>query len=218
VDTARRSLGTWALLVALVVPACGFGSGSSADPTDLERPGPSSSVSRSPFTLPPSPPESPPTETPASPGGPSPTASPSRTPFRPDLSCPRRPLLGVYSPQRLHVLQPCQRFVGFLARIVQLPDYDVRFDLVPAPGYYRFLNAANLSAQHGQFVAVMIYGQPMQFFRPSIGQRVAVFGTWVRDVEHGWNEMHPVWEVRYPDSGTLIYAIPPDPPLHVPDR
>ena len=66
--------------------------------------------------------------------------------------------------------------------------------------------------------AVMIYGQPMQFFRPSIGQRVAVFGTWVRDVEHGWNEMHPVWEVRYPDSGTLIYAIPPDPPLHVPNR
>jgi hypothetical protein len=25
-----------------------------------------------------------------------------------------------------------------------------------------------------------------------------------------------VWEVQYPDSGTTIYAIPPDPPLHRP--
>lgn len=216
-DRGRPTFVAGALAMAMVVSACGLGGGSSAGPTDPERPGPSSSVSRSPF-----PPFTPPAtpETPVPPTTPTPTATPSEepteTPSEPELSCPRRPLLGVYSPQRLRVLRACQWFVGFVARIVRLPDNDVRCDLVPARGYERLLNAANISAQHGQFVAVMIYGQPMQFIRPSIGERIAVFGTWVRDVEHGWNEMHPVWEVQYPDSGTTIYAIPPDPPLHRP--
>jgi hypothetical protein len=210
----RWSFVPGALVMALVASACGFGGGSSAEPTDLERPGPSSSVSRSPFPPPVTP------ETPVPPTTPTPTATPTEepteAPSEPELSCPRRALLGVYSPQRLHVLRACQWFVGFVAHIVRLPDGDVRFDMVPARGYERLLNAVNISVQHGQFVAVMIYGQPMQFIRPSIGERIAVFGTWVRNLGGGWNEMHPVWEVQYPDSGTTIYAIPPDPPLHRP--
>jgi hypothetical protein len=62
--------------------------------------------------------------------------------------------------------------------------------------------------------AVIIQGQPMQSFRPQIGERIVVLGTLVRDLDHGWNAMHPVWQVRYLDSGVTIYATPPDPPLH----
>jgi hypothetical protein len=54
----------------------------------------------------------------------------------------------------------------------------------------------------------------MQFFRPQVGERIVVLGTFVRDLKHGWNAMHPVWQVRYLDSGVTIYSTPPDPPLH----
>src|SRR4029077_4353806 len=109
------------------------------------------------------------------------------TPLEPELTCPRRPLLGVYRPERLRVLRACQWFVGIVAQIVQLPDGDMRFNLIPARGFGRFLNAENVSMQHGWFVSVIIQGQAMQLFRPSIGDRIAVLGTWVRERAHGWN-------------------------------
>jgi hypothetical protein len=62
--------------------------------------------------------------------------------------------------------------------------------------------------------AVIIQGQPTQFLRPQIGERIVVLGMFVRDLDHGWNAMHPVSQVRYLNSGVRIYATPPDPPLH----
>ena len=195
-----------ALAVLALASACSGSPG--GDSTNLEKPGPSSTRT-SPWpsvsSVTPSPPET---------SEPIPTSWPSPTPVEPELSCPRKPLLGVYSPSRLRVLGACRWFVGRLARMQDLPDGDLRLWLIPAHGYGRFLNAANLSAGHAQLPAVVIQGQPMQFILPSIGERVAVWGTWVRNIATGWNEMHPIWEIRYGDGGTLIYAIPPVPPEH----
>jgi len=123
--------------------------------------------------------------------------------------------MGVYRPSRLRVLGACRWFTGTVARVQQLPDGDLRLWFVPARGYGRFLNATNLSSGHGQFAAVVILGQPMQFLRPSVGDRASVWGTWVRNVAEGWNEMHPIWEIKY-GGGTLIYATPPVPPEYSP--
>jgi hypothetical protein len=49
---------------------------------------------------------------------------------------------------------------------------------------------------------------------PSPGERVAVFGTWVLDTDHGWNEIHPIWVIRYLDRGTFVHDRPPDPPRY----
>jgi len=53
---------------------------------------------------------------------------------------------------------------------------------------------------------------------PFVGERVAVFGTWVLDTQHGWNEIHPVWAIHYLHSGRLVRKLPPNPPLYNPDE
>ena len=49
----------------------------------------------------------------------------------------------------------------------------------------------NRSALGGLLAVVIIEGQPMQLFRPQVGERIVVLGTFVRDLKHGWNGMHP---------------------------
>ncbi len=196
-------------MAALCCLSAGCGAGGSALPPASEKPGPPRTGP--PFTLsvPPPTPEGPPTDTPPTPTG---SPNPTETPPDPGPDCPSRPLLGVYAPGRVRVLGTCRWFHGTVTGIVRLDDDDVRFLLLPARGSERYLNDVNRSALHGRFPAVIIYGQAMQLFRPDIGERIAVFGTWVRNVATGWNEMHPVWEVRYP--GVTIYNTPPEPPLH----
>ncbi len=192
-----------AALVAVLLAACG--AGAAASPS--ERPGPS--LTRTPTFFEPSPPV---TASPEPPGSPSPRPTPLPTPTQFEPTCPARPLLGVYEPSRLRVLGRCEWFVGTVGRIQDLPDRDVRVDLVPGPRYRRFVNAANEAKLGGMFPAVMIFGQPQAFILPDVGDRMVILGTWVRNVAEGWNEMHPVWEVRF--GGVEIYAEPPDPPLH----
>jgi hypothetical protein len=198
-----RSLGV--AVAALSLAACT--PGASAGP--VEKPGPS--LTRTPtfitptgtYITPSGPPETP-TRTPPR------TPTPHPTPSQP--ACPSRPLMGVYEPQRLHVLAQCVVFIGTVARIEDLPDDDVRVDLMPEPRFRHFLNDANQSALHGWFPAVMIFGQPQAFILPDVGDRMYVRGTLVTNLDRGWNEMHPVWEVRF--GGVTIYAEPPVPPLH----
>jgi hypothetical protein len=206
-----RRLALLAALAALglVLSACGAGSAATSS-TNLERPGPSSTRTRTPTPLPPSSPtDGGTTEPPVSP-------TPTSTPPEPELSCPSRALLGVYRPERLHVVARCRLFVGVVTGSVRQRDGDVRIYAVPTRAYQRFLNATNRSALGGRIVIEVIDGQPMVYFLPRPGERISVLGTLVRDVEHGWNAMYPIWEIRYPGSGTLIYAVPPDPPLYHP--
>ena len=191
-----------AAMAAVLLAACG--AGAAASPS--ERPGPS--LTRTPTFYTPTPVEPTPTSEPTE--TPSPAPRPTPTQFEP--TCPSRPLLGVYDPGRVRVLGRCEWFVGTVARIRDLPDGDVRVELVPGPRYRRFVNAANESKLGGRLPAVMIYGQPQVFILPDVGDRMVILGTWVRNVAEGWNEMHPVWEVRF--GGVEIYAEPPDPPLH----
>jgi hypothetical protein len=50
---------------------------------------------------------------------------------------------------------------------------------------------------------------------PAVGEGVAVFGTWVNDKNHGWNEIHPIWAIRYLDRNQTVVSIPEslDPPI-----
>lgn len=31
---------------------------------------------------------------------------------------------------------------------------------------------------------------------PENGDKIEVYGAWVTDNAHGWNELHPAWKVR----------------------
>jgi len=112
------------------------------------------------------------------------------------------------------VLKACQWYVGTVKRIIHEDDGDYHVDIAPAKGYKSFLNSDNYSAQHGQLVVEVMPGQKLPI--PSIGERVSVFGTWIYDADHGWNEIHPVWAITY-GTGKTIDALPPKTPRYEPD-
>ena len=130
------------------------------------------------------------------------------------MSCPSTPLRGVYHPSRLHVLGTCRWYVGVVTSVRHEEDGDYHVDVAPDSGYDRFLDADNYSEQHGSLVTEIMPGQRLRV--PDVGEHVGVFGTWVYDAEHGWNEIHPIWAIRY-DGGTAVEALPPTTPLYESD-
>jgi hypothetical protein len=114
----------------------------------------------------------------------------------------------------LHVLGTCRWYVGVVTSVRHEEDGDYHVDVAPDSGYDRFLDADNYSEQHGSLVTEIMPGQHLRV--PDVGEHVAVFGTWVYDAEHGWNEIHPIWAIRY-DGGTAVEALPPTTPLYESD-
>jgi hypothetical protein len=102
-----------------------------------------------------------------------------------------------------------------VARVIHEQDGDYHVDVAPANGYKRFLDADNYSAQYGQLVTEIIPGQ--SFPAPHVGERIAVFGTWVYDSDHGWNEIHPIWAITNLDTGMTVASLPVVPPRYQPD-
>ena len=60
-------------------------------------------------------------------------------------------------------------------------------------------------------VLEVILGQHLP--APRVGERVAAFGTLVRDRAAGWTGLEPVWAIDYLDRGTLVRAVPPAVPV-----
>jgi hypothetical protein len=129
-------------------------------------------------------------------------------------SCPSNPLRGVYHSYRLHVLGTCRWFVGTVTSIRHEEDGDYHVAVAPGAGYAKYLDSDNYSQQHGSLVTEIMPGQQLPL--PFVGEHVAVFGTWVHDADHGWNEIHPIWAIRY-GTGKLVRALPPAPPEYDPD-
>jgi hypothetical protein len=125
-------------------------------------------------------------------------------------TCPANALLGVYHSYRLHVLGTCRWYSGTVERILHEGDGDTHVDIAPASGMARFLDQDNYSAQHGQLVNEIMPGQhfPILF----VGEAVQVLGTWVYDADHGWNEMHPIWDLKI--AGATYRSLPPATPLY----
>jgi hypothetical protein len=112
----------------------------------------------------------------------------------------------VYQPDRLQVLNPCISITGTVesVRTEADGDYHIRFHLDPE--FVSLLNEKNISDQHGDLVLESIcqdrvsqadavdscnrYDGPR--IRPERGQRYRVWGSYVHDAQHGWNELHPI--------------------------
>jgi uncharacterized membrane protein YgcG len=131
------------------------------------------------------------------------------------LDCPGDPLLGIYHPDRLQVLRPCSWFVGTVTAIRPEDDGDHHVDIAPDQGYGSFLDAGDREHQSGGLLVEIVKGQRLPV--PATGEHISVFGTWVYDTTHGWNELHPIWAIKYLDTGLLVRALPPNPPLYNPD-
>ena len=148
-------------------------------------------------------------------GGRHPAAALTPTSATPSLPCPSPPLRGVYDPARLHVLGTCRWYVGTVTRVEHEPDGDYHVDVRPADADYgRLLNAVNTTELGGSLVTEIMPGQRLPI--PAVGEQVAMFGTWVFDANHGWNEIHPIWAINYRDAHRLLERLPPRTPVYEP--
>jgi len=120
----------------------------------------------------------------------------------------------VYHPSRLTILGTCRWFKGTVTSTRHEEDGDYHVDVAPAKGFGAFLDSDNHLYQHGSLVTEIMPGQALPV--PAVGERVAVFGTWVLDTNHGWNEIHPIWGIRYLSRGFLLQRLPPKTPVYEP--
>src|SRR5439155_12106602 len=145
---------------------------------------------------------------------PTPTTSKPTTASFPSATCPSTPLRGVYHSYRLHVLGTCRWYSGTVIAVINEADGDYHLRVTPASGYKSFLNAGNYAQQYGGLVAEPMPGQKLPL--PSVGERVALFGSWVYDAAGGRQENQQVWPIDYLDTGTTVYALPPATPEYYP--
>jgi hypothetical protein len=116
----------------------------------------------------------------------------------------------VYNPARLQVLNPCISVTGTVDEVRNEADGDFHIRFRLDQEFESLLNAKNISSQFGDLVLEPIcqgrvtqadavepckpYGGP--YFQPQIGQRYLVWGAYVYDAHHGWNELHHVTSMQ----------------------
>lgn len=144
-------------------------------------------------------------------------------------ACLSQPMLHVYNPDRLKVLNPCVTVAGTidLIRSEADGDYHVRVRLDPGQlcGNLNCLDAGNISQQAGDLVVEPVCehaisqadavsacsGYQNTLAVPPVGTHTTVTGPWVLDQDHGWNEIHPA-EMFGSASMPADSQAPPPPP------
>jgi len=128
--------------------------------------------------------------------------------------CVGDPHSHVYSPDRLLLLAACIELTGYVDLENAEPDGDfhVRLHLDPGqdcPGQ-PCLDADNVSQQAGDLVLEPVCENPISqadaasacqgYHNPlvlaPVGSHVVVMGPFVLDINHGWNEIHPLESIR----------------------
>jgi hypothetical protein len=113
---------------------------------------------------------------------------------------------------RLQVIQDCVSVTGTIATALKEADGDFHIRLRLDPEFSSMLNAKNRSGQHGALVVEPVCMNPVKqkdtknehvcdgfsqdVYSPDMrGAHVRVTGAYVTDMEHGWNEIHPVTSI-----------------------
>lgn len=116
---------------------------------------------------------------------------------------------------RLRVITPCITVTGVIDRDhppAAEPDGDWHIRLILDHPFSAMLNAKNFGEQHGDLVLEPVCSNRVSqadtlqegvctafsqnlYNHSMIGQHVAVTGVYVTDMEHGWNEIHPVTSI-----------------------
>lgn len=113
-----------------------------------------------------------------------------------------------YHPARLAILDPCRTISGMVEVVRQEADGDEHVLLRLDPPFTSLVNATNISQQKGDLViepqCVLAVTQsdaigpcggspiPPGLQLIVVGAHIRVTGPYVTDLQHGWNEIHPV--------------------------
>lgn len=106
---------------------------------------------------------------------------------------------GVDRQAKFLVLSTCGKAVGVVHDMngQRQDDGDYQFDIDVDEPYKRLLNDGNINQVNGMLVVEII---PKDQNNPDVtipknGDRIEVHGAWVTDRLHGWNEIHPAWNI-----------------------
>lgn len=110
--------------------------------------------------------------------------------------CPARSrvLSGVYHPERLIVLDACKHASGVVTDLREEEDGDLHVLVQLDHAFRALVNHENRVQQHGWLVVELTPRDHAHLPSPYIGQHIGLMGAWVLDTDHGWKELHPVWQ------------------------
>jgi len=127
------------------------------------------------------------------------------------------PEAGVWQPDRLRLLRPCQEAAGVVVQVIKETDGDRHIWFRPDSGYESLLNAENHFQGKPAMLGEITPDCPLETNPPNAndaakcpatdlpipgpGDHIDVFGPWVLDLDHGWNEIHPVDSITISDAG-----------------
>jgi cell division protein YceG involved in septum cleavage len=107
---------------------------------------------------------------------------------------------GVDRQARFTVLSTCKKVLGVVHDMKQTKedDGDYQFNIAVNGTYKRFLNDQNNKQVNGMLVVEIIPKDQgsVSVNIPKNGDLIEVYGSWVTDNPHGWNEIHPAWKSR----------------------
>ena len=157
------------------------------------------------------------------------TVSPRATPTSTSANvCSSDPRAHVYHPDRLKLLAPCVTVTGTIDLIQPQPDGDfhiwLRLDNGQSCSGQPCANKENVARLQGDLLLEPVcentvtqadaveackgYHNPLAV--PSVGTRAAATGPFVLDLDHGWNEIHPL------ESLVVVSASPSPSPSAAP--
>ena len=97
------------------------------------------------------------------------------------------------------VLSTCEKAVGIVHDMNRQSqdDGDYQFNIDVDEPYKKLLNDDNIKQVNGILVVEIISKDQNNpdVTIPKNGDRIEVYGAWVTDKIHGWNEIHPAWNV-----------------------
>ena len=106
-------------------------------------------------------------------------------------------LKGASNKKDLKILSECEKAVGKVKHVQEMPDGDYKFLLKLDKEYKSLLNKDNKKKTGGNLVVEIVpKDQDSKYIElPDKGDNVEVWGAWVIDKPKGWNEIHPSWKV-----------------------
>lgn len=125
------------------------------------------------------------------------------------LPCDTNLWQHIYKSARLRVLEECKAVTGIVIWVHPEPDGDYHIRLKLDTGQESLLNTRNIEKQYGCLVLEIICARKViqkdaasscaGFINnvqiPQKGEHIKVIGSYVLDIEHGWNELHPVTSI-----------------------
>ena len=141
-------------------------------------------------------------------------------PITTNAQCDSSLWLHVYHSYRLAVNTQCMTITGTVYSLIYEADGDIHIRVTLDTEYNYMLNSYNYSGQYGKLVCEPVCattctqldaeascaGFVNTVFIPTVGEHVAVTGSYVTDNDHGWNEIHPVTKIKIQPVGVPVVA------------